>query len=161
MEAKGWVRGGPGLRFLVTAAYLLSEVPIYRVGAKGNAPAAVLRLAIGLLLAGFLAITFFPAYRVSLLHLTLVGGFAVLTLVVAMRVIYGHSGHAAEMKGRNLWLWVATSTMLLAMATRISGDFFPKVLTSHYSYGAGLWIAAVFLWSIYVLPKVLVPDPDE
>jgi hypothetical protein len=51
--------------------------------------------------------------------------------------------------------------MWLAMATRISGDFAPKILASHYSYGAVVWIAGALLWSVYVLPKVLVPDPED
>jgi hypothetical protein len=50
--------------------------------------------------------------------------------------------------------------MLLGMATRISGDFWPKILASHYNYGALLWIAGVVLWAIYVLPKVLVVEKE-
>jgi len=45
--------------------------------------------------------------------------------------------------------------MLFAMVTRISGDFWPKIMASHYTYGAGIWIAGVLLWSCYALPKVL------
>jgi hypothetical protein len=51
--------------------------------------------------------------------------------------------------------------MLFGMATRISGDFWPKVLASHYTYGAVLWIAGVLLWAIYVLPKVLIADTED
>ena len=95
------------------------------------------------------------------MHLTLVGGFAVITFVVATRVVFGHSGNGALLKGRNRWLLVAVGLMLFGMATRISGDFWPKVLTSHYTYGALLWIAGVLLWAVYVLPKVLVADTED
>jgi branched-chain amino acid transport system permease protein len=45
---------------------------------------ASIRIAFAGVLAGFLAVSLFPAYRVGLLHLTLVGGFAVITFVVAL-----------------------------------------------------------------------------
>jgi hypothetical protein len=41
------------------------------------------------------------------------------------------------------------------VATRISGDFWPKMLASHYTYGALIWIVAALIWSLKVLPKVL------
>jgi uncharacterized protein involved in response to NO len=88
------------------------------------------------------------------LHLTLIGGFAIITFVVATRVVFGHSGNLDRLKGPNRWLLVAVGLMLFAMATRISGDFWPAIMASHYIYGAVIWICGVLLWSFYVLPKV-------
>jgi uncharacterized protein involved in response to NO len=92
---------------------------------------------------------------VALLHFTLVGGFAIITFVVATRVVFGHSGQLDRLKGRNPWLLAAIALMLLGMATRISADFLPKVLASHYIYGAVSWIAGLLLWAAFVLPKVV------
>lgn len=103
----------------------------------------------------------FPGYRVGLLHLTLVGGFALITFVVATEVVFGHSGNLARLKGRNRWLLVAVGLMLVGMATRISGDIWPQVLVSHYIYGALLWIAGVLLWAVYVLPNVLIAGTED
>src|SRR6266498_5921626 len=50
---------------------------------------------------------------------------------------------------------------LFGMATRISGDFWPKILASHYIYGALIWIAGVLLWAVYVLPKVLFVETED
>jgi len=58
------------------------------------------------------------------------------------------------------WLLIAVGLMLFGMATRISGDFWQKILASHYIYGALLWVAGVLLWAIYVLPKVFVIERD-
>jgi uncharacterized protein involved in response to NO len=125
-----------------------------------NALGVGVRVAFAGIVAGFLAVALWPEYRVGLLHLTLVGGFAVITFVVATRVVFGHSGNGALLKGRNRWLLIAIGLMLFGMATRISGDFWPKVFASHYSYGAILWIAGVLLWAVHVLPKVLVADEE-
>jgi hypothetical protein len=157
LESRGLYRTAYTLRFLTTAGYLLCEMPFGRVP-RSNAPGLSLQVALAVLCAGFLAVAILPAYRVGLLHLTLIGGFALLTFVVATRVVFGHSGNLARMKQRNRWLLVSVFLMLFGMATRISGDFLPRILASHYSYGAVTWIIGVLIWSAYVLPKTLVPD---
>ena len=154
IEANGWYRVAHWVRFGTTLAYILIEMPFHHAPAV-NALGVSVRIAFAGIMAGFLAVALFPEYRVGLLHLTLVGGFAVIAFVVATRVVFGHSGNGALLKGRNRWLLVAIGLMLFGMATRIS------VLASHYTYGAVLWIAGVLLWAVYVLPKVLVADAED
>lgn len=161
VEAHGWDRTGHGLRLLVAGVYLLSQVPIYRSAIHKNTIRTCVAAAIAMTLLGFLAITIYPLNKVAVLHLTLVGGFAVLTFAVATRVMFGHSGNQALLAKRNRWLLFAVGLMLLGMATRISGDLFPAVRVSHYNYGAAAWIAGALLWAFYVLPKLLIRDPDE
>ncbi len=161
LEASGWHRTAHAIRFGTTLVYLFLEMPFHRAPKATNALGAAIRIAFVGVLAGFLAVAIFPAYRVSLLHLTLVGGFALITFVVATRVVFGHSGNLTLLKGRNRWLLVAVGLMLFAMVTRISGDIWPKVLISHYNYGAVLWIAGVILWAVYVLPKVFIADIED
>ena len=161
LEAAGWHRIAYGLRFVTTLVYLLLELPLHRAPKATNALGACIRIAFLGVLAGFFAVSLFPAYRVSLLHLTLIGGFAVITFVVATRVAFGHSGNLALLKARNAWLLIAVGLMLFGMATRISGDFWLKILPSHYTYGSLIWIAGITLWAGYVLPKVLIADTED
>lgn len=161
IEANGWLRVAYAVRFGTTFIYLFLEMPFHRAPKATNALGAAIRISFLGVLAGFLAVALFPANRVGLLHLTLIGGFAVITFTVATRVVFGHSGNIALLKGRNRWLLVAIGLMLFAMLTRISGDFWPKILASHYIYGALIWIAGVVLWAVYVLPKVFVADSED
>lgn len=154
LEARGDFRTGHATRFAACLVYLGLEFPLAKAPTFSSALGASLRLALATLLAGFLTVALFPEYRVGLLHLTLVGGFAVITFVVATRVVLGHSGNLHRLKERNWWLIIAVGMMLFGMATRISGDFWPKIMASHYNYGAVLWAAGVFLWAWKVLPKV-------
>lgn len=160
LEIEGWFRTAHAIRFAVTVIYILLEFPFHKAPKVSTGLGFALRLAFISLVAGFIFIAIFPDYRISLLHLTLIGGFSVVTFTVATRVIFGHSGNLEKLQAPNRWLLVAVGIMLFAMATRISGDFWPKIMASHYIYGAILWIAGVLLWSCYVLPKVLVVDPD-
>ena len=148
------------VRFATTLVYLALEFPFSLVPKFSNALGASLRTAFAALVSGFIVIALWPAFRVSLLHLTLIGGFAVITFTVATRVVFGHSGNLEKLRGRNWWLLVAVALMLLGMATRISGDFWPKITVSHYSWGAVIWIAGVLVWSCFVLPKVFRVDDE-
>jgi O-antigen/teichoic acid export membrane protein len=75
-------------------------------------------------------------------------------------VVLGHSGNMAKLKQRNRWLLGAIGLMLFAMATRISGDFWPKIMASHYIYGAIVWAVGVLWWAIKILPKVRQSEPE-
>lgn len=161
IEAAGYKRMGACLRLLIAAAYLFHELPIHRSSIRKNALATSIRIALFSILAGILLIVFIPAYRVALLHLTLVGGMGVLTITVATRVVFGHSGNQPLLQQRNRWLIVSVILMLTGMATRISGDFWPKIQVSHYEYGAGLWLTGMLIWAWHVLPKVAIRDPKE
>lgn len=160
IEANGWFHTAYAFRFLIVSAYLAKEMPFKTGPGSNHAMGLAIRIAFGGILAGFAAIAFFPGYRVALLHLTLIGGFAIITFVVATRVVFGHSGNLALLQRRNRWFLISIALMLFAMATRVSGDFWPKIMASHYTYGALIWIAGVLLWSAYVLPKVFVVEPE-
>jgi len=160
VESAGWVRTAHALRFGITAIYLLLEFPFRSAPKMNNALGLSLRISFGALVSGFILIAIFPAFRVSLLHLTLIGGFAVITFTVATRVMFGHSGNLAKLKQKNWWLITAVGVMLFAMATRISGDFWPKIMATHYTYGAILWIVATLFWAAYTIPKVLIKEAE-
>ncbi len=161
LEAKSWYHTAYALRFAVVVSYLALEMPFRRAPAFKNALGLAIRIAFVGIAAGFLAVAFFPQYRIGLLHLTLIGGFAVITFAVATRVVFGHSGNLVRLQAKNRWLLVAVGLMLFGMATRISGDYWPKILASHYVYGALIWIIGVLLWAVYVLPKVFVADTEK
>jgi len=158
IESAGRIRLAYGLRFGATLAYLLLEFPFRLAPKMTNALGIALRIAFVALIGGFVLVALYPAYRVGLLHLTLIGGFAVITFTVATRVLFGHSGNSEKLKLKNRWLLVAVGLMLFGMATRISGDFWPKIMFSHYSYGALVWIIGVGVWAFFALPKVLQAD---
>jgi uncharacterized protein involved in response to NO len=159
-EANGWFHTAYAFRFLIVCAYLAKEMPFKSGPGSNHAMGLAIRTAFVGILAGFAAIAFFPGYRVALLHLTLMGGFAIITFVVATRVVFGHSGNLALLQRRNRWFLISIALMLFAMATRVSGDFWPKIMASHYTYGALIWIAGVLLWAAYVLPKVFVVEAE-
>lgn len=160
LEVNGWYRVAYTVRFLAATGYLLNEVPIHRSGRARGVVAWTLKSGLIMMLLGLLLVALLPAYRVALLHVSFVGGLGLVTLIVATRVVFGHSGNGAMLAGPNPWLWWAFGLIVLGMMSRVSGDFMPTTMISHYNYGALLWAIGLGIWAWKVLPKVLIPDDD-
>ena len=160
LEAAGWNRLAGTGRAAAIIAYLGYEMPLERL--RWNWRGVQWQLLVGLacIPLGVLAAAWFSTMRLTLLHLELVGGFALITTGIATQVVFGHSGGRAGIERFHPWLTAAAVLMLLGLASRISGDFLPGIQTTHYLYGAGCWMAGAIVWAACVLPRVLRPDPD-
>jgi len=158
LEVRGWVAAGYGLRGAAAGGYLLRQLWSAGTGTKSSVVARWLRFAMILVVSGFALVALFPGVRVAWLHLFFAGGMSMVTLAVATRVLFGHSGQGPRLHGRNAWLTVAFVVMILATLTRITGDLLPKILVTHYSYGAVFWATALSVWAWKALPAAMRAD---
>ncbi len=161
LEAAGWPGVAVTFRALGIVSCLAYEMPIERL--RFSRPGVQWLLVTGLLCVpvGVLASGWWPGLRLAMAHIELIGGFALITLGVATRVVFGHSGERAQLDRFHPVLTVAAALMLLGLLNRLSGDLVPSTTVSHYFYGALCWLGGLLLWSVRVLPNVLKPDPDE
>jgi uncharacterized protein involved in response to NO len=92
---------------------------------------------------------------VHALHITLIGGFSLLSILVATRVTLSHSteGKAPEKSWRSIGIF--TGLFLLAAITRVIAVFWPTVYLSHLSYAAILWLIGIFIWIALMIPRML------
>jgi uncharacterized protein involved in response to NO len=160
IELAGWYRTAHAIRFVAVLGYVLWEFPFRRAGRERNALALSVQIGFAMMLSGYLAVALFPAYRVALLHLAFASGFGIIAFTVATRVAYGHSGRLRELAAKGKWLGWAVGIILFATATRVSGDFWPKIMASHFIYGAWVWIIGVAIWAARVLPRLLEVEED-
>lgn len=160
LEVIGWSRVAGSARALIVVGYLAYEMPLERL--RWNWRGVQWQLIVGLVCIplGVFAAGWFSAMRLTLSHLELVGGFALITTGVATRVVFGHTGGRDKMERFHPWLTAAAVLMLLGLASRITGDFLPGIQRTHYLYGAACWIAGAVVWAACVLPRVLRPDPE-
>jgi uncharacterized protein involved in response to NO len=160
LEAAGHVRWGAGLRALAIAGYFLSEIPLFRNTAGGGTLALGVRLALVCLPVGYALMAVWPERTSSWLHVVFISGLSLLTLVVATRVVLGHSGQSGLFAAPLKSVRVLCALMVLAMITRVSADWMPDLRMSHYAYAAAAWMAGVIVWAIAVLPAVRKPDEE-
>lgn len=111
-----------------------------------------------LVVSGFALVAMSSGVRVAWLHLFFAGGMSMVTLAVATRVLFGHSGQGSRFHGRSAWLTVAFVVMILATLTRITVGLLPKIFVTHYSYGAVFWATALGIWACKVLPAAMRAD---
>ncbi|MFA6545786.1 MAG: NnrS family protein [Limisphaerales bacterium] len=160
LEAFGWSRAAVSLRAALIAGYLWHELPLERLRWTWNGVQWLLVVGLACLPLGVLLSGWLPAWRVSMSHVELLGGFGLITMGVATRVVFGHSGEREQLERFHGPLTVAAGLMLIGLLSRLSGDFLPGSMLSHYLYGALCWAGGLLLWAVRVLPKVLRPDPE-
>lgn len=146
LEAWGHIFAGYALRTLIPVIYLLNEIN-WRKSAGTLPKGLILALIMGL--GGLASPAFFYARHIALEHLLYIGGFGLLIMIVASRVLFGHSG---ELDGFSKKSWFARSLIflvVLAAMTRASADFLPTIQISHYLYAAWTWGIAGVIWLLW------------
>lgn len=84
------------LRAFFIFVYSITHFKILRKPNAATISGWGLKSSILLLFSGYLFAGFFPEYQLSFLHLSYIGGFSMLTLMIATRVSLAHSGAGTE-----------------------------------------------------------------
>ncbi len=148
-----WANETVGI-ILRTAAFLFAISHVRWIGKKGSPKVGTLANAlrfwcIPLVLAGLAAPAFQHSRHIALGHLLFIGGFGLVCLIAASRVIFGHSG-PVERFAKPSWIArVIVFAAVLAALTRATADFLPQVMMSHHQYAAWSWAAACALWAVW------------
>lgn len=151
VETAGAPVAGCLLRAVTCVVYLGSEIRWRRT--DGDEPRGSLTTglywALGTGLAGLIAAAVAYQWHVGLEHLLYVGGFGLLMLIVASRVLFGHSGDLAGFSRRSWVPRTLTGLAVIAATTRASADIWPRITVSHHKYAAWAWALAALLWLIW------------
>lgn len=111
------------------------------------------------MLIGLCLLPIITDYRFIALHTLFIGGFSLITLMVAYSHYFGHSGDGSLFKNPMRFIGIVTLFILISLDLPITGDLFPLSRNIHLSLAAVFWMIAVLNWAVIVLPKVIVPDP--
>lgn len=161
-----WVDQRAG-QLLRAAAFVLALAQVRWHRAPDAPPPGTLASALRawclpLALLGLVAPAFAYSRHVALDHLLFIGGFGLLCVIVASRVLFGHSG---DLPGFARQSWIARSIVfliVLAALTRASADFKASIQISHYQYAAWSWIIAALAWALWHARRFFQADqsPD-
>lgn len=94
----------------------------------------------------------FPS--VNTLHLFYIGGFGLMTYMVASRVTLAHGGSGLDLEAKIFPLSVVGFCILLAGVTRVSVFIVPDSYFNHLAYSAMVWILGLVIWGLIFIPKM-------
>lgn len=160
MAASFWVerawafRLGPLLRGGVALVVLLAAIRLWRPIRRPGWNARLIWLSAWLVPAGYLLVAAFPARYLAGLHVTFIGGFALLALAVGMQVTLGHGGRADLQRGRP-WQVAAIALLVLGAAlarSLMDLDFRRRLLWM--AVASGLFLAASLTWAAFLTTAV-------
>jgi len=90
------------------------------------------------------------------------GGFTLLILAVAMRVVLSHGGHALSHERRSWPLRIGIATGLSALLARLGATFAPESFFKLLALAALLWIVGVLFWGMHIVQFIRsrsIPKP--
>jgi uncharacterized protein involved in response to NO len=154
-----WPRLALAIRGGLVALELVVAADLVRRPRAPGLHRRVYQLAMAMVPVGLLAAAARPPYRVALLHLTFVGGLALLVFAVGAHVTFLHTGREALARGRP---WPLAVVAVLTVAAAIARASAERV-ASHYvellGVAATLWLAAAAIWAVYLGPMMLRRKP--
>ena len=149
------------IRCAAAGAYLLTTVPFLHARVPNVTLTICLRAALVLLIAGLVFPLCWPLQRVAGLHVIFIGGFSLITLTVATRVVLGHSGNSHLFTTPLPFLITAGFLIVTATGLRAFGDFVPLTRNHWLNAASYAWMLGASVWAWRVLPKVRIADLEE
>lgn len=159
VEVYDQINLGYALRAMVAAGYLLVEVR-WRPQQTGSLTTGLF-WALGLGGLGLVLTPLRSAQHISVEHLLYIGGFGLLILVVASRVLFGHSGDLQGFFARSKRVRFLVFLAVLAALTRATPAWAPSTTISHHIYAAATWALLALLWLLWHRRRFLQRDDEE
>lgn len=134
------------VRFAVTLYFAIRYWKLYRVPATRSFLTWSIWLSAWSLVLGYLLPAIWVQAYVHALHLLFVGGFSLLTLIIAMRVTFAHGPTGTAVEKTTPAILVVSFLIAFAALTRVTAIIWSKIYLDHLGYAAMTWILALGLW---------------
>jgi len=154
LEAMGHVAIGAWLRAAAGGAMLLLAWKIWRLPGRHDTPALCLVGAGWCTLIGLVMCALWPHTALAGEHLVFVGGFGLLTLGIATRVLVSHGGHALALEARVLVGPIALA-VLAAVALRVAAEWLPARAIALLGASGAAWALAWLAWGLRAIGPIV------
>ena len=145
---------GRGLRAAVVSLISISKWKMGTYPKERSRLAFWLWISCWMLNLGLWGYALIPSYAIHLLHLTFIGGFGLMTLMIATRVTLAHGGHDMGLEDRSKALTWTGILIVLAAFTRAAAPLIPAAYFSHLAYAASAWILGLLVWGLVFLGRM-------
>jgi len=156
MEALGWQTLAYLGRGTLVLLVLIDGAQIHRRPSRPGWNRWLIWLAAWAIPAGYLlAALLDPAHAKAALHVTFIGGLAMLTFAVSTQVTLGHGGFDGLMQGRPWAVAAIGALLVVATIARVLLSVDPARYLVWMGIASGAFVLAGLAWSIFLLPKLL------
>ncbi len=145
-----WLLRASVVSYIAVQYWRLYKFPSVRTGFTWGIWAACWSL-----LLGSLVPVVWPAGGVHGVHMIFIGGFSLLTILVATRVTLAHGTEGKQLESSSRILKILVVIFIVAMLTRMTVTIWPRVYFTHLGYAALLWVVGIALWGMILLPRML------
>ncbi len=142
------------LRAAVVSFQFFAFARIHRRPRTGSWSAHALRLSYWMVVLGLWLAALLPRYEIAALHVTFIGGFGLMMLVMALRVVSSHGGVEAWWDAARWLPALLGSGALLAVTLRVAAHRWPAQYLPLLAAGATVWITVLLVWGLRLLPRV-------
>lgn len=153
LEAAGLPAAGAATRAGAALFMLVWVWKLWRRPTRAGRLGWVLWSAGWLVGAGLLAMALDPRHAIGYMHLTLLGGYGLLTAGIATRVLVTHGGHGVEAEAIVLDRFVVAG-VVLALGARLLAEHGGPGTVVWLAASGGLWCAAWGWWLVRAWPRL-------
>lgn len=161
VEGLGAVRWAYLLRGAVVLAELVYAAKIHRWPRVDSLFARMLWASLGMTPLGLIAAGLLPNARVAMLHVTFLGGFALMTFAMGTMVVMSHSGDARRLREPLPVFRVIAFGIAAALLARVTAD----ARFERYFEWLGLasigWLIAGIAWMAFAAPRLARIAPGD
>ena len=110
--------------------------------------------------AGYVLAAAFPTNAIAGLHVTFIGGFALLALLMSTQVTVGHGGYTDLRLGKPWIVPALVVTMLTAIGFRAAMELDPRRFFVWMAAAALAFLCGALMWVLFAVPKILKGPAD-
>ncbi len=155
LEATSHARAGAAVRALAATWMIVQVWKLVRPPSKRDAPGLTMWSSGWILLVGLWMPVFAPALTLGALHVEFIGGFALLTVTIATRVVVAH-GQYPLVEERRVLPVALVATLLATLLVRLAAEWFPAAATWLLAASGTLWVVGWTAWAARAVPRVAV-----
>jgi hypothetical protein len=158
-EAYGRAELGAWLRVAAATPILLLVWKVFRLPGRPDLLSFALWMAGWFILAGLWFSALFPAHAIAGFHIVFLGGFGLLTLGIATRVVVTHGKYPLQHE-RTILTPRVIALALTALVLRVAGEFAPRLSVQIYGAGGTLWALTWIDWGWRAVPCMIRKATD-
>jgi hypothetical protein len=156
MEGRGRPEAGAWLRVVPATVMGFLVWKLFRLPGRRDALSWSIWSAGWFVVLGVWIAAVLPARAILGYHIVFLGGFGLLILGIATRVVVTHGAHPVEQERIVLRRGVVI-LVALALLARVGAEFAPASMNLHFALSALLWISAWVWWGTGAIRRIVKP----